>query len=70
MVSSCRKQDTPEVKVTDDDLLVYFRLCKAGYASSVTEAAGLSARVVLQALHYEKFCNDYENAYLELNRGA
>lgn len=28
----------------------------------------MDARMVLQALAYEKFCNDYELAYLELNK--
>lgn len=50
----------------EDDLLVYFKLCKAGYASSVREAAELDVRTVLQALNYETFLADYERAYLEL----
>lgn len=29
----------------------------------------MNARAVLQALNYEKFCSDYESAYVELNRG-
>ena len=53
---------------TDDPLIIYFRLCKSGYASSVTEAATLDARTVLQALSYDAFCNDYELAYMELNK--
>lgn len=28
----------------------------------------MDARTVLQALAYEGFCNDYELAYLELNK--
>lgn len=28
----------------------------------------MDARTVLQALNYEKFCSDYEMAYMELNR--
>jgi hypothetical protein len=50
-------------------LLVYFKLCKSGYASSVAEAATMDARTVLQALNYDTFCSDYESAFLEMNRG-
>lgn len=52
----------------DDNLLVYFRLCKAGYAGSIKEARALDARTVLQALYYETFMADYERAFLELNK--
>lgn len=52
----------------EDDLLIYFQLCKAGYASSVLEARKLDARTVLQALAYESFLADYEKAYIEINR--
>jgi hypothetical protein len=50
-------------------LLVYFKLCKGGYASSIPEAAQLDARSVLQALAYDQFCADYEAAFYELNKG-
>lgn len=52
----------------DDPLLIYFRLCKSGYASSVKEAAEMDARTVLQALAYDEFCHNYEAAFLELNK--
>lgn len=52
----------------DDVLLIYFRLCKAGYASSVKEASKMDARTVLQALAYENFLSDYEQAYIDLNK--
>jgi hypothetical protein len=55
--------------VKDDVLLVYFKLCKAGYASSVKEASEMDARSVIQALHYENFCNDWEEQFLKLNNG-
>jgi hypothetical protein len=48
--------------------LIYFRLCKGGFAQSVVEARELDARTVLQALAYEGFCADYEMAYMELNK--
>jgi len=47
---------------------LYFRLCKAGYASSVPEAATFDARTVLQALAYEDFIGDYDQAFMELNK--
>jgi hypothetical protein len=43
------------------------KLVKAGYGS-FPEVAKLDARTVIQALHYEKFCGDYQAAYLELNK--
>jgi hypothetical protein len=49
-------------------MLIYFRLCKAGYAGSVLEAAEFDARTVIQALYYEDFCSDYEHTFLELNK--
>jgi hypothetical protein len=48
-------------------LLIYFRLVKAGYGT-LAEVKVMNAREVLQALSYEKFCSDYELAYLEINR--
>lgn len=47
--------------------MIYFRLCKEGYASSVPEAMTLDARTVLQALAYEAFLSDYERTYIKLN---
>ena len=35
---------------------------------SYSEVVQLDARVVLQAMSYQQFKNDYEKAYLELNR--
>jgi len=43
-------------------------MCKAGYATSIREAGTMTAREVLQALAYEKFCSDYDRAYVEINR--
>lgn len=40
---------------------------KAGYGS-LREVEEFDARRVLQALNYEEFCNDYEAAYVEMNR--
>lgn len=54
--------------IQEDNLLIYFRLCKAGYARSINEARELDARTVLQALAYETFLVDYERAFFELNK--
>jgi len=48
-------------------LLIHLRLVKAGYGS-IAEVRELDARTVLQALNYEKFIDDFERAYLEINK--
>lgn len=48
-------------------MLIHFRLVKAGYGS-LEEVKEMDARTVLQALNFEKFCNDYDLAYLELSK--
>jgi len=48
--------------------LIYFKLSKAGYGT-VNEIEQWDARRVLQAIHYEKFLSDYEDAYMDLNKG-
>lgn len=35
---------------------------------SFSEVVELDVRTVLQALNYETFCNDYEFAWMELNK--
>lgn len=68
MVKRARESDKePEIKIEEDDLLIYFKLMKAGYAQSLKEARELTAREVLQALAYERFIGDYERSYIELN---
>lgn len=70
-VSNILKNDEykkPKIEAEDSNLLLYFKLCKAGYASGLEEAKKMTAREVMQALAYEKFCTDYEAAFLELNR--
>ena len=47
---------------------MFFRLAKAGYGS-VTEIMEMDVRTVVQALHYESFCADYDLAFIELNKG-
>lgn len=53
--------------MSDDDLLIYFKLCKSGYARSIAEAKELGPREVLQALAYESFSSEYQRVYMELN---
>lgn len=53
--------------MVEDDLLVLFRLVKAGYGS-LNEVSSMTAREVIQALHYEKFMTDFESAYIEANK--
>jgi hypothetical protein len=43
-------------------------LCKLGYASGIAEARTFDARTVLQVLHYENFCDDYETTFMGLNK--
>lgn len=48
--------------------MIYCRLVKGGYASSLDHAETLSARKVLKVLAYENFLGEYEDEYLELNK--
>lgn len=59
---------SPRVEAVDDDLLIFFKLCKSGYANSISDAKTLTAREVLEALNYEQFICDYEDTYMELNK--
>ena len=48
-------------------MLIELRLVKAGYGS-LRDIREMSAREVMQALHYEGYLNDYEAALWELNK--
>ncbi len=48
-------------------LLIHLKLVKIGMGS-LAEVREMDARTVLQALSYEKFCADYEAAYMEINK--
>ena len=54
----------PETVIIDDTLLIHLKLVKAGYGS-FKDVIELNARVVLQALYYDKFLSDYESASLK-----
>lgn len=56
----------PKIQVTEDPLLIYFKLSRAGYGS-VDEIREWDTRTVLQCLAYEEFNQKWEQAYLELN---
>lgn len=50
-------------------MMVALRLAKAGYAGGDPERVlKMRADLVLAALQYESFINDYERAYVEINR--
>jgi len=58
----------PRIEIEkEDELLTYFRLVKAGYGNFF-EVQNMTAREVMQALYYEKFLTDYEQAFFELNK--
>lgn len=48
-------------------MIILFRLVKSGYGS-FEEVSRMSAREVIQAVHYENFISDYESSYMEINR--
>jgi hypothetical protein len=43
------------------------RLVKAGYGT-VEDIRKMTSREVIQAINYEKFIIDYEEAYIEMNK--
>jgi hypothetical protein len=43
------------------------RLVKAGYGT-MAQVRQMTSREVLQALSYEQFINDYQEAYIALNK--
>lgn len=50
-------------------MMVALRLAKAGYAGGDPERVlKMRADTVIAAIQYEAFINDYERAYIELNR--
>lgn len=49
-------------------MAIFCRLAKAGYGTLQQVRYEMDAREVLQALHYEIYLLDYEDAYMELNK--
>lgn len=49
-------------------MVIVCRLAKAGYGTVRQVRYEMDAREVLQALYYEIFCSEYEEAYMELNK--
>lgn len=44
-------------------MLIYLKLVKSGYGN-LEQVKRMNSREVIQALHYEKFIVDYENALM------
>ena len=61
---------SPAVTIrADRELVIALRLAKAGYAGGDLEKIlEMKVSSVLAMLQYEKFVDDYQNAYIELNR--
>jgi len=50
-------------------MMIALRLAKAGYAGGDPERVlKMRADMVISAIQYEAFINEYERAYIELNR--
>jgi hypothetical protein len=64
-----RKPGVEAAGKDDDDLIIFLRLVKEGYAGSLKEAMELDARTVVQALYYEAFLGMYQDTYVWLNKG-
>lgn len=45
------------------------KLVHLGYGT-LSDVRKMNAREVLQAIYYDSYLNDYENAYLELNKNG
>lgn len=57
----------PTVEISNIPLFIIYKLVKAGYGN-IEVVKNMSSREVLQALAYEKFVGDYQDAYMELNK--
>lgn len=53
-----------KVEIKDDDLLIFIRLSKAGYGT-IEDIKRMNAREVIQAMAYENYLSDYQEAMLE-----
>ena len=50
-------------------MMIALRLAKAGYTGGDPERVlKMRSDIVIAAIQYEAFINDYERAYIELNR--
>lgn len=58
----------PKVKINEkEDIYIAIRLSKAGYGT-VEEILNMSWNLVESIIEYEKFQNEYEEQYIELNK--
>ena len=60
-------QSEPKVEISQDPLVIIFKLVKSGYGD-IEVVKRMNSREVLQAIEYEKFTADYQAAYIELNK--
>lgn len=48
---------------------MFLRLCKEGYGPTPRDIEEkMNAREVIQALYYESFLSDYEQAFVQVNK--
>ena len=57
----------PQTEIKDDPFFTVLRLVKAGYGT-VNEIEKWGARKIINALDYEKYCQDYGLAFDEINK--
>ena len=58
---------SPTVEIRNKPLFIIYKLVKAGYGN-IEIVKRMNSREVLQALAYEQFVGDYQDAYMELNK--
>lgn len=61
------RKNEPRIEVSKDSLTIILKLVKAGYGD-IEVVKRMNTREVLQALSYEKYLVDYQDAYMELNK--
>lgn len=54
--------------MSEDILILEYRLVKAGYGTLKEVREFFSVRDFIQALHYDGFSSDYEAAFMQVNR--
>ena len=61
------RKNEPRIEVVNNSLTIILKLVKAGYGD-IEVVKRMNTREVLQALSYEKYLVDYQDAYMELNK--
>lgn len=63
------KRRRPKTRIEDESLFIAMRLAKAGYYGGNPQAVlQAPVTVVIGMLEYEGFNDEYENAYMALNK--